>query len=124
MTKTIGSKLHNKSVGSVLRHYSLHYILEKLIKLIITYSRFQGNIERIVFPLELANFIDITGAREKIISILMKRNSHDPVRKEKRFFDPIAMVNINIKVEDSWVHLKEFKDADNDVVHIAKTTGL
>lgn len=42
---------------------------------------------------------------------------------QKGFFDPITVMNIDIDVEDSWVHLQELQDADYNIVDVAKARG-
>ena len=54
----------------------------------------------------------------------MERNSHDSIRIVKCFLYTISMMNIDIQIEHSRVHFKQFQDANNDVIDIAEPTSL
>lgn len=51
----------------------------------------------------------------------MKRASEDAVSGVEGFFDAIAVVDIDVNVEDTLVVAEEFYDRENDVVDIAET---
>lgn len=54
----------------------------------------------------------------------MKRNSHDAVGGEKRLLHAIAVMDVNIDVEDASMIFQEFENGENNVVDVAETTGF
>ncbi len=67
----------------------------------------------------------------------MERDSHDSVGEVKRFLDPVAVVHIDVNVEDTGVIpselgklnisrniLKELKNGDDNIVHVTKSGGF
>lgn len=49
----------------------------------------------------------LTCAWEKVVPILVEGYSHDPISQVKGFLHPIAMVNVNVYVEHTWVVSKD-----------------
>lgn len=108
VTKTVGPQLHYDCMRSIFCHDSLHNILEKLKKGIVIHAWLQGNVQGVVLSIVKAILIEATCPWEKILTILMERYSHDSVWKIKCFFDTIAMMDVNVDVDDSGVNQQEF----------------
>lgn len=49
----------------------------------------------------------------------MKADRHHPVRRIKRLFDAIAMMDIDVNVEDTLMIAKEFENAEHDIWMVA-----
>lgn len=45
----------------------------------------------------------------------MKADRHHPVRRVERLFNAIAMMDIDVNVEDTLVIAKEFENAKDDI---------
>ena len=54
----------------------------------------------------------------------MERDCHDAVGGVESFFDAVAVVDVNVDVEDTLVVLEELQDAEDNVVDVAKARGL
>ena len=65
-----------------------------------------------------------TSAREEEIAIFMERDGHDSISEIECLLNTVAMVNINVNVENSRVILEQLQDRYDDIVHIAKSGGL
>lgn len=100
MAKTVCSKLHNDSMRSVFGHDPLDDILKELEEGIIVHTRFKGNIKCVMFAIILAIFIHTSSTREKIFTILMERHTHDSIGQVECFFHAIAMMYVNINIDD------------------------
>jgi len=45
----------------------------------------------------------VTGAGEEVVAVFVEGNRHDPVCKVERLLDSITVVNINVKVQHTWM---------------------
>lgn len=45
----------------------------------------------------------VTGAGEEVVAVLVEGDSHDPVCEVERLLNSIAVVNINVKVQHTWM---------------------
>ena len=54
----------------------------------------------------------------------MEADSHYSIRCVEGLLNPVAMMNINVNVEDSIVVLEEFEDRNHDVIDEAEPTCL
>lgn len=54
----------------------------------------------------------------------MERHWHDSVRQVKCLLDAITVVHVNIDVNYSWVHKKQFQNGQYNIVNITKTARL
>ena len=45
----------------------------------------------------------LTGTREVVVSVFMEGTRHDSVSEVERFLHSVSMVNINIKIQYTWV---------------------
>ena len=93
--------------------------LENLQKRLVVKALIEREIDRIVNPLIFSNIIYVAGSREVVLE-LMERASHHSIGKVECFFDSIAMVDIDVNVEDPIVVLEEFEDGQNAVVDVAE----
>ena len=51
----------------------------------------------------------------EILAILVERACHDAIGRVKRFFDTIAVVDIDVDIEDSLFEAQQLQDAQNDI---------
>lgn len=54
----------------------------------------------------------------------MEGHGHDAVRQVEGFLHAVAMVNVDIDVENPRVVLEQLQDADDDVVDVAEARRL
>jgi hypothetical protein len=53
-----------------------------------------------------------------------KKTKHLPVGCVERLFDTVAVVNVNVDVQDARMILQQLQSSENDVVDIAETARL
>lgn len=53
----------------------------------------------------------------------MEADGHDSVCVVECLFDAVAVVHIDVQVQDSGVDSQQLQDAEDDVVDVAKATG-
>lgn len=87
----------------------------------------------------------LTCSREEVVPVLVEGHGHDSVRQVEGLLDPVAMVNVDVDVQNAGVvpathmirkggnsqevqrsaaSLEKLQDADDDVVHVAKPRRL
>ena len=54
----------------------------------------------------------------------MEGEGHDAVRRPEGLFDTIAMMNVDVYVEDSGMVKEELKDSEDDVVDVAEAASF
>jgi hypothetical protein len=54
----------------------------------------------------------------------MERACHNPIRRVESFFNAIAMVAVNVNVEDSRVNAEEVENGKDNVIYIAEAGGF
>mmetsp|Transcript_37357 Transcript_37357/g.77510 ORF Transcript_37357/g.77510 Transcript_37357/m.77510 type:complete len:265 (+) Transcript_37357:434-1228(+) len=119
----IGTTLKNHSPRTEnLHNLSDHRAEDGTVRFVV-HSIIQREINRIIFAVIVANVRDITSAR-KILSKLVERTRHDTVCAVESFFHSITMMNVDINVEHTLVLLQEFKNSQNAIVDVAKSTGF
>ena len=57
---------------------------------------------------------ELASAR-KVFAVLVERDSHDAVGGVEGFLDAVAVVNVDVDVENAWVEAEEFQNAKHDV---------
>ena len=70
-----------------------------------------------------AYVVNVAGPREVIFKLMRAEGEH-PVCGVEGLFHAVAMMNINIDIQDSLVHFQQFKYGQHDIVDIAEATGL
>ena len=80
----------------------------------------ERKVETVVLPPAGPDIPQVSGAGE-VFSVLVEGHSHDPVGGVEGFLHPVAVVNVNIDIEDALMVLEQLKDGKHDVVHVAKT---
>ena len=71
-----------------------------------------------------ADLIDKTRTRKKRSAVLMQRNGHHIVTVIKSLLDPVAVMNIDIKVKHPFAGIGKSHDPQHHVVDITKTRGI
>ena len=71
-----------------------------------------------------AHFLQRAGAGEKVLLKLVEADSEDSVCMEEGLFDSVSVVHVDIEIEHPRVDLQQLKDAKDDVIDVAKSTGF
>lgn len=74
----------------------------------------QRHVDRVVPALAVSDILEVARSREEL-AVLVERGGHDAVGGVERFFDSVAMVDVDVDVEDARVVAEEFEDAEDDV---------
>ena len=98
----ISTALQHDSTRSISVHDLLHDFRVNLSIRLVINSVLEGKVYRVMFAFALAYICHITRAGEKV-SVFVERDSHDSVCWVKCFFYTIAMVVVNINIQDSLV---------------------
>jgi hypothetical protein len=53
----------------------------------------------------------------------VEAHSHNSIGCIESFFNSIAVVHINVDIQNPLVILEQFKDGEYDIIHIAEPTG-
>ena len=72
----------------------------------------------------LAHVLDIPRAREEVVAVLVEADGHDAVRQVKGLLHAVAVMHVNVQVQDPGVILEELQDGQHEVVDVAKPARL
>ena len=112
--ETVSAALENNGFGLVIVHNALNDGLE---------DRFVGDIVNAVAKREVdcvilsgahTNVAKLTSTWE-VLSVLVERDSHDSVGGVEGFFDAVAMVDIDVNIENSLLESEELDDAEDNI---------
>lgn len=70
----------------------------------------------------MAQFKEITGHGEEKVAILVEGDRHDSVGRVERFLYAIAMMYIDINVENPRMMPQQFQNGQDNIIYITKTT--
>mmetsp|Transcript_9033 Transcript_9033/g.12963 ORF Transcript_9033/g.12963 Transcript_9033/m.12963 type:complete len:221 (+) Transcript_9033:484-1146(+) len=104
-------------------HNLIHHRFEYPFIRPIRHPTRQRCIHRKPRPLLGTRILDMSRTRKKI-PILVQTKGHDPIRTIKRLLDSIPMMNININVQYSSVHLEQFQNRQYNIINITKSRRL
>lgn len=77
-----------------------------------------------MFAHAYAGFLEGTGTREEVVTVLVQRQGEYPIGIVEGFLDPITMVDINVNLQYSGMVPQQFQDSQNDIVDVAEPTGF
>jgi hypothetical protein len=106
--------LKDNSLWSVVLHDSSDDWLEDCFVRDIVNSIAKGEVHRVVLALTDTNIPQFTCAR-KVFTVLVERDCHNPVSSVESFLNTIAMMNVNVNVEDTGLEAEEFDYAEYDI---------
>jgi len=89
----------------------------------VVHAIVEGEVDGIILPLGVANIEDVAGAGE-ILTELVEADGHDAVGGVEGLLDAVAVVDVNVDVEDALVLLEELEDGKDAVVDVAEAGGL
>ncbi len=59
-----------------------------------------------------------------MLHLLVKGDGHDSIREIEGLLDAIPMVDVNVDVQHSRMHLEQLQDANDNVIDVAEAGGL
>lgn len=112
--QTVTTALQNDSFRLVVLHDVLNNRLEDRTVRRIGNTISERKVDGVVLSLSNTSIPKLTSSRE-ILAILVERNSHDTVGGVESLLNTIAMMDIDVDVEDPLFKSKKFENAEDDV---------
>lgn len=112
--KTVSTTLQDDSLRSVPFHDALDYGLENRLVGEVINSIAKREVDGIVLALSNTNVTKLTSPRE-VFSVLVERDGHDTVRRVESFLDAIAVVHINVDVQDTLLKTQQLEDTQDNI---------
>ena len=78
-----------------------------MVVVLIGYAGFEWYVQRVVLPIMLADFMQCTRAREEILAVLVKWDTHASVGEVEGLLHSVSMMHVDIEVEHPWVDLQQ-----------------
>ena len=97
--------------------------LEDALVRVVRDAVLKRDVHRVALALSVPPIILGTRAR-KVLPELVEGARHDAVRGVERLLDAVAVVAVDVDVEDARVGEQELDDAEDDVVDVAEAGGL
>lgn len=123
LAEGIGAALHNDHIGAVAVHHSRHHSLEKVDVGQVFDAAAQRHIHSEPFACAFSDGSDGACFWEKPFGVLVEADSHDSVCVVEGLFDAVAVVHIDVQVQNPAVDPQQLQDAEHDVIYVAKTAG-
>ena len=117
---------HRRVVGA---HTRADNVFEQLDVGCVVDAVVQGNVEGVVRAGvrvgEGPRGVEPAGAGEVGgLVVFVERESHDAIRRPKGLFDAVAVVHVDVDVQDARVVEQELQDRQDDVVDVAEPAGF
>mmetsp|Transcript_30120 Transcript_30120/g.94491 ORF Transcript_30120/g.94491 Transcript_30120/m.94491 type:complete len:359 (+) Transcript_30120:185-1261(+) len=120
----VGAALQHERAGAVEVHHLLHHRLEQPLVRVVVHPVAQRHVDRVVLARPDADVLDVAGAGEEEVAVLVKGDGHHAVRREEGLLDAVAVVDVDVNVQHSHVHLEQLEDRQHDVVDVAEAGRL
>jgi hypothetical protein len=115
--------LEDNGFRLVIVHDILNDRLENRLVCDIVNAVTEWEVDGIILALANTNVTKLASARE-IFSVFVKGDGHDSVGSVERFLNTVTMMNVNVDVENSLFKSEELDYTENDIIDVAKSTGL
>jgi hypothetical protein len=112
--KTVTTTLEHNSFRTIVSHDCFDDWLKDIAVGLVCDAVAQREIDRVVLAAANTNIAQFAGTG-KVLAVLVEGNGHDSVGRVKGFLDTIAMVDVDVNVQDTLLVSQEFDDAENDV---------
>jgi len=112
--QTVASTLQHHSLGAVPVHDVLNDGLEDGLVRDVVDSIPKRKIDRVVLARPDADVAQLARTRE-VFAVLVERDGHDAICGVEGLLDAVAVVDVDVDVEDSLVESQEFENAQHNV---------
>ena len=119
----VGTALQNDGTGGEALHDLADDGTEDGAEGVVVHAVVEGEVDGVVLPVGVAHVEDVAGARE-VFAELVEADGHDAVGGVEGLLDAVAVVDVDVDVEDALVLLEELEDGQDAVVDVAKAGGL
>ena len=121
----VGATLKDDDGGSEGRHARLDDLAEEPGVILVVDAVVEGHVEGMMGARVQRVFgprrSDGSCAREEVISIvLVEGQGHDSIGRPECLFDAVAVMDVDVDVENSWVDPEQLENGQHDVVDVAK----
>ena len=112
--KTVAAALEDNGLGLVILHHCLDDWLENCLVRRVVNAIPQREIDGVVLAVADSDVAELAGTGE-VLAVLVEGDGHDTVGRVEGLLDTIAMMDINVNVEDALLVAQEFENGENDV---------
>lgn len=112
--QAVATALENNGLRPVPLHDSLDDRLEDTLVGDIVNAIAEREVDGIVFSLANANVAQFASAGE-VLSVLVEGDRHDTVRGVECLLDAIAMMDINIDIENTLLESQQLQDTEDNI---------
>lgn len=106
----ISTALQDDCSWSVIFHHAADYWLKDTLVALVVDPVTQRDINSVVFSTADANVMKVAGARKEI-AIFVERHCHDTIGAVEGFFDTIAVMHINVDIDNARMEAQELNNA-------------
>ena len=114
----VGAALQHDRAWTVPIHDRLNDRPEDEFVRVIVDAVAQRHVDRVVLPAPDAPILDVARAREEVAE-LVQRAGHHAVRRAERLLDAVAVMDVDVDVEDALVYTEQLENAEHDVCESA-----
>ena len=119
----VGTALQHDGAGGEALHDLADDGPEDGAEGVVVHAVGEGDVDGVVLSVGVANVEDVAGAWE-VFAELVEADGHDAVGGVEGLLDAVAVVDVDVDVEDALVLLEELEDGQDAVVDVAKAGGL
>ena len=119
----VGTALQHDGTGGEALHDLADDGPEDGAEGVVVHAVVEGEVDGVVLSVGVANVEDVAGTRE-VFAELVEADGHDAVGGVEGLLDAVAVVDVDVDVEDALVLLEELEDGQDAVVDVAKAGGL
>jgi hypothetical protein len=112
--KTVATTLQHNGFGLEVIHYSLDGRLEHALVCLVRDAIAEWKVDGIVLASANADVAQLASAGE-VLAVFVERDSHYTVGGIESFLNAVAVMYVNVNVEDSLLVSKELDDPKDDV---------
>jgi hypothetical protein len=112
--QAVASTLQHDRIRFVVFHDGADDWLECALVCLVGDTVTEREVDGVVLSVSDSNVAQLSGAGE-VFAIFMKGNGHDAVGGIECLFYAIAVVHINVNVEDALVEAEKFDDSEDNI---------
>ena len=112
--KTVSAALENDRFGLVICHDSANDRLENSLVRNVVNAISKREVDRIILACSNSDIAKLSGAW-KIFAVFMEGNRHNTVGGIECFLDAVAMMNVDVDIEDSFLEAQQLQDGQDDI---------
>jgi hypothetical protein len=117
--ETVTSALQHNGFWTIVGHDGLDNRLEDISVCIVRYAVAQGEVDRVILAAAHTNVAKFASTG-KVLAVLVERYGHDAIGCVKGLLDTIAVVHINIDVQNALLVPQKLDNAEDDVCRVSK----